>query len=111
MTDPADSGGATYDAWQITGGVTSDGFGATWNGYNIVDPDLVPGKRHFYRCRVANNQGWSPWSKVSSVVAIAGARVKYNGAWETAVPYVRVNGVWRVARPWIKIAGVWKETG
>jgi len=71
---------------------------------------LIPGKTYYFRVRVANYVGWSPWSAATAVKTIPGALVKVGTVWKAAVPYVNVQGVWKVARPWGKAAGVWKES-
>ena len=37
------------------------------------------------------------------------ARIRINGAWKEAVPYVRVSGQWKEATPYTRVSGVWKE--
>lgn len=39
------------------------------------------------------------------------ARVRYNGAYRFATPYVKYNGVWRPAQAWVKHDGKWKVAG
>lgn len=70
-----------------------------------------PGATWYFWGRTHNAKGWSAWGPPASVATIAGARIRFNGTWRIAVPYVKVNGVWRLARPWVKNAGVWKQTG
>ena len=36
-------------------------------------------------------------------------KVRVNGTWKDAVPYVRVNGQWKEAKPYIRVNGTWKE--
>lgn len=38
-----------------------------------------------------------------------GNKIRINGQWKDAIPYVRVNGQWKEATPYIRINGVWKE--
>lgn len=38
-----------------------------------------------------------------------GARIRVNGQWKEAVPYVRVNGAWKEATAYIRVNGTWKE--
>lgn len=37
------------------------------------------------------------------------ARIRINGAWKEAVPYVRINNQWKEATPYTRVNGVWKE--
>lgn len=37
------------------------------------------------------------------------AKVRKDGAWVNAFPYVRVNGQWKEAKPYIRVNGSWKE--
>lgn len=39
----------------------------------------------------------------------SGVRLRVNGAWKEAVPYVRVNGVWKEAVPYVRVNNQWKE--
>jgi len=71
---------------------------------------MTPGATYYFWGRARNAVGWGPWSAVSSVDLIAGARVLVAGVWRKAVPYVRVGGVWKVAEPWVKDVGIWKRT-
>lgn len=36
-------------------------------------------------------------------------KLRVNGQWKEAVPYVRVNGQWKQAKPYVRINGQWKE--
>lgn len=36
-------------------------------------------------------------------------RIRVNGQWKDATPYVRVNGQWKEAKPYIRINNQWKE--
>lgn len=37
------------------------------------------------------------------------AKIRINGVWKDAIPYVRVNGTWKEAIPYIRINNQWKE--
>lgn len=82
-----------------------------WSNGGTPIGGLKPGHRYNFWSRGRNAVGWGPWSSISSAKTIAGARVKVNGQWREAVPYVKVNGVWRLARPLVKVNGTWKKTG
>ena len=79
------------------------------SGINIIT-DLEPGGTYYIWGRSRNSVGWGPWSSVTQVDLIAGARVLVGSEWKRAVPYVKVGGVWKVAEPWVKNTGVWKRT-
>lgn len=36
-------------------------------------------------------------------------KIRKDGAWVNAFPYVRVNGQWKEAKPYIRVNGSWKE--
>lgn len=46
---------------------------------------------------------------VINVTANKGYRIRVNGQWKEAVPYVRVNGAWKEATAYIRVNGTWKE--
>ncbi len=37
------------------------------------------------------------------------ARIRINGAWKEAVPYIRINNEWKEATPYLRVNGAWKE--
>jgi hypothetical protein len=37
------------------------------------------------------------------------ARLRVNGQWKEATPYVRVNGQWKEATPYTRVNNQWKE--
>lgn len=36
-------------------------------------------------------------------------KIRVNGAWKDAIPYVRVNGTWKKAQAYIRVNNTWKE--
>ena len=38
-----------------------------------------------------------------------GNKLRINGQWKEAIPYIRVNGQWKEATPYVRVNGVWKE--
>lgn len=38
-----------------------------------------------------------------------GNKLRINGQWKDAIPYIRVNGQWKEATPYVRVNGVWKE--
>lgn len=71
---------------------------------------LLPARTYYFRSRTRNSVGWSTWSASRSTTTLSGARIKVNGVWKHAIPYVKVGGVWRVARPWGRQFGYWEES-
>lgn len=81
-----------------------------WSNGTTSIGGLKPGTMYNFWSRGRNAVGWGPWSVGSSVRTDSGARVKVNGVWKQAVPYVKVNGVWKLAQPYSKINGVWRKS-
>lgn len=107
---PNNDGGAAVTAYQLGYGLTES---ANTTTISATPPQMVtgllPGKTYYFRARAQNAIGWSPWSTITSITTLAGARVNVGGVWKRAIPWVRVGGVWKVARGWVREAGVWKE--
>lgn len=80
------------------------------NGYTLLGPGLVPGHTYNFWSRGRNAVGWGPWSTGLSARTIAGARVRHQGQWREAVPYVKLNGEWRIAQPYSKLNGSWRKS-
>ena len=36
-------------------------------------------------------------------------KVKVNGVWKEAIPFIKVSGVWKEVTPYMKVNGIWKE--
>lgn len=110
---PTDNGGTPILEYQIGYGLTSTAPTSTVSG-GPVTPNtvsgLLPGTRYYFWIRARNSVGWSNWSNPSNAKTISGVRIKVDGVWKEAIPYVRVGGVWVLARPWVRIMGAWKET-
>jgi hypothetical protein len=72
--------------------------------------NLSPGGTYYFWGRTRNSHlGTSAWSARSTLLLVAGAKVKVGLVWKRAVPYVRVGGVWKLAEPWTKTAGFWNK--
>lgn len=66
--------------------------------------------RTVYDLRFRAAQAGSAWYEYEISAAPAGTiRVRANGEWKEAVPYVRTDGEWKEAQPLIKVGGEWKE--
>lgn len=55
-----------------------------------------------------NEISWS-WKDYTMTKGSRGARLKINGQFKEAIPYVRVNGQWKEAIPYIRVNNQWKE--
>jgi hypothetical protein len=104
-------GGSAILEWQIGWSTTpsstqnylkSTGT-STFNG-------LKPYTNYYFWSRGRNAIGWGPWSARSTARTLSGARVRQNGVWKNAIPYVKVNGAWKLAQPYSKINGIWRKS-
>lgn len=57
--------------------------------------DLLPGIRYYWRARVANSVGPSPWSTVRSAKTLPGVYINDEGIIKLGIPYVKAKGKWR----------------
>jgi hypothetical protein len=81
-----------------------------WENDGLVNmTGLKPATNYNFWSRGRNSIGWGPWSQIMSGRTLAGARVKQNGVWKEAIPYVRKSGSWKLAQPYSKINGVWRK--
>jgi hypothetical protein len=107
------NGGATIDDHEVAYGLTAGAETTIVSSGTAITKAIIgltPGTTYYFKVRAHNSVGWSAWSGNSSIMTIAGMRIKVSGVWKIAVPYVKVAGVWKNARPYVKVAGVWKET-
>lgn len=83
------------------------------NNLSRVVTGLTPGQEYRFAVFARNTSGhrYSPQSDAHVVRTLSGMRVKVNGAWRLAVPYVKVNGAWKLAMPFLKVNGAWRRTG
>lgn len=82
-----------------------------WQNSGVVQMNgLRPATNYNFWSRGRNAIGWGPWSGISSGRTRAGARVKQNGVWKEAVPYVKHNGAWKLAQPYSKVNGIWRKS-
>lgn len=105
-------GGSPIREWQIHYGAnpTFGEFAIASDGTSIIGA-LTPGKTYYFWARGRNDIGWGPFSDRMSGKTLAGlARIRVNGVWKNATPYVKVNGVWKIAQPYVKVSGAWKTT-
>lgn len=75
---------------------------------------LTPGKEYRFVVYAHNgavdNGGYSNMSGALVVRTRAGIRIKVDGVWKLAIPYVKVDGTWKMAIPFVKDGGTWKMT-
>lgn len=85
------------------------------NNLSRVVSGLIPGTYYTFVVYAhngsADNAGYSNPSATMTIKTIAPVRVRYQGAWKYAVPYVKKGGVWVMAQPYVKYGGIWKATG
>lgn len=64
-----------------------------------------------YKLKCSITDGHNTVSNTATLTTIFPyARIKVNGAWKKAMPYVNVNGYWKLAKPYVKNSGgTWKE--
>jgi hypothetical protein len=105
------SGGTPIREWQIHYGTDSrSGQHAAVSEGTTTITGLIPGTKYYFWARGRNDIGWGPFSKPMSGTTLVGVRIKHNGMWKQAIPYVKVNGVWRLAQPHVKVNGTWKKS-
>jgi hypothetical protein len=116
-TGSADNAGSGIDHYLLRRYETADGTGGytdtTANNTARVISGLTPGKTYSWRVYAhngsADNNGYSNASGLLVVATMAPARLKVNGAYSYAVPYVKLSGVYKIALPYVKISGVYKK--
>lgn len=101
---------ATYDlrstnVWQIFGTRTIVVNHNEYGEYTATKTGLF----------TSNVSGGRPKSGTASVsftlptIPMQSVRIKVNGSWKRAFPYVRVNGSWKKATAYIRVSGSWKR--
>jgi len=107
-------GGSPIREWEVHWGLDPNvgqfsERGGTVNTGNVT-VSVPPARRIYFWARGRNDAGWGPWSARMDAKSIAGAKIKVNGVWRDAVPWIKVNGVWRIAQPYQKKNGTWRKT-
>lgn len=113
FTAPASNGGSAILDYQYRLAKVNPPTGTpvtTTVGANPVT-GLDPGELYYAQVRARNAVGFSAWSSSVSARTLGPVRVKVDGVWKFAIPYVKDAGVWKMAQPFVKDAGVWKKTG
>lgn len=98
-----------YQALWQEGNGPQNALGWENDGY-VSMTGLKPATNYNFWSRGRNAVGWGPWSNMMSARTLAGARVRQNGAWKEAIPYVRQNGSWKLAQPYSKVNGIWRRS-
>jgi hypothetical protein len=104
-------GGSAILEWQIgwgTSPVSTQNYLSS-SGTSTIS-GLAPYTTYYFWARGRNANGWSGWSARSSARTLSGARIRQNGVWKDAIPYVRVNGAWKLAQPYSRINGIWRKS-
>lgn len=105
---------ATYDTnagyYSISveyGTTTSYGSSATSTSLT----GLTPETHYYYRFRVLDTKThFSNWyTGEFTTLASTTLKIKVNGVWKDATPYINVNGTWKKAKAYKKINGTWKQ--
>jgi Fibronectin type III domain len=115
---PTNTGGSTitgYTLRRYDGTDTSGSYvDTTVSGTSTNVAGLVPGNNYTFVVYAQNgsddNGGLSDASPSSTIQMLAGAKIRVDGVWVTAVPYIRNGGVWQLAVPYVRANGVWKLT-
>ena len=74
----------------------------------LVVYGLTPGQTYDFKVKVQDN--FNKWSSIVTQtfdLTSYVVKVKVNGSWVDAKPYVKVGGTWKEATPYIKVSGTW----
>lgn len=109
---PNSDGGSAITGYSLLYGTDPTGVTVTTISATPgqVVTELTPGTAYYFWVKAINAVGTGPSSARGDVTTIAGARVRVDGVWVYAIPYVRHEGVWKLALPYVRSGGVWKET-
>lgn len=64
-----------------------------------------------FRIGATGTTGLNGPSEFKKYIERATVRVRHNGSWKYAIPYVKHGGKWKVAQAWIRSGGKWKVGG
>ncbi len=90
----------------FTGVVENTG---TTAALSFTQTGLKPGVTYYVHVRTVTHISWGTWSAVVSFTTLPGARVKVDGLYKNAIPFVKVDGVWKKAVAFQKVADIWKK--
>lgn len=102
-------GGATIREWQVLWQESNGPQIGMWSNGQAFLTGLKPATWYNFWARGRNDVGWGPWSQPMSARTYSGARVKHEGVWREAVPYVKHQGLWKLAETHIRHNGEWKR--
>ena len=89
--------------------------GGGWIGTSLTSPysitGLKSGTTYSIKTRIKRKDSglWTESQALSATTKKYALKVKVNGVWKEAVPYIKVNGQWKSIVPYIKVNGVWKK--
>lgn len=75
---------------------------------SLMTGDTLPVRETVCALDNGNEISWN-WKDYTMTKGSKGARIKVNGQWKEAIPYVRVNGQWKEAVSYVRVNGQWKE--
>lgn len=109
---PNSDGGSAITGYSLLYGTDPTGVTVTTISATPgqVVTGLTPGTAYYFWVKAINAVGTGLSSARGDVTTIAGARVRVDGVWVYAIPYVKHEGVWKLALPYVRSGGVWKET-
>lgn len=114
-----DNGGSGIDSYLLRYWPNSDGSGSyidhsVENNTSRLVTGLIPGKQYRFVVYAhngsADNNGYSNPSGAAVVRTLSGAKIKVDGVYRQAIPYIKVDGVYRMVIPYIKVDGVYRMT-
>lgn len=115
----ADNAGSPIDGYLLRYWPNPSGSGpyidhSQQNNTSRTVTGLQPGKEYrfvvYAHNAAADNAGYSNVSGALVVRTRAGVRIKVDGVWKLAIPYLKVDGAWKMAIPYVKDNNTWKMT-
>lgn len=117
--------------WDVGSNGTLTGTGATSKNYSksdnynngettlatiegTVTHDQDTGQASVSTSASLNFPNWS-WSATASgsadlpTIDVSTIRLRVNGTWKKAIPYLRVNGTWKKCKAYLRVSGSWKK--
>lgn len=113
FSDPSDTGSTAITSRQIGYATTNADPTVSSNIFTGTSPRVIagldPGKTYWFATRARNTIGWGPWSTRRQVQTEFALRVRYQGQWRYAIPYVRHSGTWRKTTPHVRQGTQWRS--